>query len=79
VKTAGARAGLEARVDQLVLEFARQGYEDPPVVHKFGWDRCPGPRWPPWPAGAAVVRAELGPPADQPPCLLTHSLKEPDP
>jgi 5-methyltetrahydropteroyltriglutamate--homocysteine methyltransferase len=26
-------------VDQLVLEFARKGYQDLPVVAKFGWDR----------------------------------------
>ena len=32
-------AVLGARVDQLVLEFARKGYEDLPVVSKFGWDR----------------------------------------
>ena len=30
---------LEANVDQLVLEFARKGYEDLQVVQKFGWDR----------------------------------------
>jgi 5-methyltetrahydropteroyltriglutamate--homocysteine methyltransferase len=29
----------EARVDQLVLEFARKGYEDLPVLQKSGWDR----------------------------------------
>lgn len=33
---------LEARVDQLVLEFARKGYEDLPVVEKFSWDRDVG-------------------------------------
>jgi 5-methyltetrahydropteroyltriglutamate--homocysteine methyltransferase len=32
-------AVLDAQVDQLVLEFARKGYEDLPVVHKSGWDR----------------------------------------
>jgi 5-methyltetrahydropteroyltriglutamate--homocysteine methyltransferase len=32
-------AVLDAQVDQLVLEFARKGYEDLPVVQKFGWDR----------------------------------------
>jgi 5-methyltetrahydropteroyltriglutamate--homocysteine methyltransferase len=32
-------AVLEAGVDQLVLEFARKGYEDLLVVQKFGWDR----------------------------------------
>jgi 5-methyltetrahydropteroyltriglutamate--homocysteine methyltransferase len=32
-------AVLGARVDQLVLEFARKGYEDLPVVQKSGWDR----------------------------------------
>jgi 5-methyltetrahydropteroyltriglutamate--homocysteine methyltransferase len=32
-------AVLAAKVDQLVLEFARKGYEDLPVVQKFGWDR----------------------------------------
>ncbi|MCT7660672.1 hypothetical protein [Mycobacterium deserti] len=32
-------AVLEAKVDQLVLEFARKGYADLPVIEKFGWDR----------------------------------------
>jgi 5-methyltetrahydropteroyltriglutamate--homocysteine methyltransferase len=32
-------AVLDARVDQLVLEFARKGYQDLPVIEKFGWDR----------------------------------------
>ncbi|HTF51570.1 MAG TPA: hypothetical protein VK735_29340 [Pseudonocardia sp.] len=32
-------AVLDAQVDQLVLEFARKGYQDLPVVAKFGWDR----------------------------------------
>ncbi|MFC4855853.1 hypothetical protein [Actinophytocola glycyrrhizae] len=32
-------AVLDARVDQLVLEFARKGYEDLPVLERFGWDR----------------------------------------
>jgi 5-methyltetrahydropteroyltriglutamate--homocysteine methyltransferase len=32
-------AVLNARVDQLVLEFARKGYADLPVIEKFGWDR----------------------------------------
>lgn len=32
-------AVLDAAVDQLVLEFARKGYEDLPVVAKYGWDR----------------------------------------
>ena len=32
-------AVLAASVDQLVLEFARKGYADLPVIEKFGWDR----------------------------------------
>jgi len=48
-------------VDQLVLDFARKGYEDLPVVHKFGWDRCPGPSWPPWPAGPPLSARSPGP------------------
>jgi 5-methyltetrahydropteroyltriglutamate--homocysteine methyltransferase len=32
-------AVLDADVDQLVLEFARKGYADLPVIEKFGWDR----------------------------------------
>jgi 5-methyltetrahydropteroyltriglutamate--homocysteine methyltransferase len=32
-------AVLDSHVDQLVLEFARKGYEDLPVIQKFGWDR----------------------------------------
>ena len=32
-------AVLDANVDQLVLEFARKGYTDLPVIEKFGWDR----------------------------------------
>ncbi|MBN9110405.1 MAG: hypothetical protein J0I34_16695 [Pseudonocardia sp.] len=35
-------AVLDATVDQLVLEFARKGYEDLPVIEKFGWDRTIG-------------------------------------
>jgi len=35
-------AVLDARVDQLVLEFARKGYADLPVIDKFGWDRTIG-------------------------------------
>lgn len=35
-------AVLDAHVDQLVLEFARKGYEDLPVIKKFGWDRTIG-------------------------------------
>jgi len=35
-------AVLGARVDQLVLEFARKGYADLPVLAKFGWDRAVG-------------------------------------
>ncbi len=30
---------LDAAVDQLVLEFARKGYDDLPMVIKSGWDR----------------------------------------
>jgi 5-methyltetrahydropteroyltriglutamate--homocysteine methyltransferase len=33
---------LDADVDQLVLEFARKGYQDLPVIQKFGWDRTIG-------------------------------------
>jgi 5-methyltetrahydropteroyltriglutamate--homocysteine methyltransferase len=33
---------LDAHVDQLVLEFARKGYQDLPVIEKFGWDRAIG-------------------------------------
>src|SRR5215475_6714679 len=35
-------AVLDAAVDQLVLEFARKGYEDLPVLAKSGWDRDVG-------------------------------------
>lgn len=35
-------AVLDARVDQLVLEFARKGYDDLTVVAKHGWDRDVG-------------------------------------
>ena len=35
-------AVLDARVDQLVLEFARKGYEDLPVIERSGWDRAIG-------------------------------------
>ncbi|HLU54364.1 MAG TPA: hypothetical protein VKZ81_02795 [Pseudonocardia sp.] len=35
-------AVLDARVDQLVLEFARKGYDDLTVVAKHGWDRAVG-------------------------------------
>jgi 5-methyltetrahydropteroyltriglutamate--homocysteine methyltransferase len=33
---------LDAAVDQLVLEFARKGYDDLPMVIKSGWDRDVG-------------------------------------
>jgi 5-methyltetrahydropteroyltriglutamate--homocysteine methyltransferase len=35
-------AVLDARVYQLVLEFARKGYEDLPVIERSGWDRTIG-------------------------------------
>jgi 5-methyltetrahydropteroyltriglutamate--homocysteine methyltransferase len=35
-------AVLDAVVDQLVLEFARKGYEDLPVLAKSGWNRDVG-------------------------------------
>ena len=35
-------AVLDARVDQLVLEFARKGDEDLPVIERSGWDRAIG-------------------------------------
>ena len=35
-------AVLEAEVDQLVLEFARKGYADLPIIEKCGWDRMIG-------------------------------------
>jgi 5-methyltetrahydropteroyltriglutamate--homocysteine methyltransferase len=35
-------AVLGATIDQRVLEFARKGYEDLPVLAKFGWDRAVG-------------------------------------
>ena len=30
---------MEADVDQLVLEFARKGYDDLQLLRKYGWDR----------------------------------------
>jgi 5-methyltetrahydropteroyltriglutamate--homocysteine methyltransferase len=35
-------AVIDANVDQLVLEFARKGYEDLPVIQRLGWDRALG-------------------------------------
>jgi 5-methyltetrahydropteroyltriglutamate--homocysteine methyltransferase len=35
-------AVLDAHVDQLVLEFARKGDEDLPVIERSGWDRTIG-------------------------------------
>jgi 5-methyltetrahydropteroyltriglutamate--homocysteine methyltransferase len=32
----------DANVDQLILEFARKGYEDLEVIHQSGWDRAIG-------------------------------------
>ncbi|MGH3941601.1 MAG: hypothetical protein ACRDTG_23820 [Pseudonocardiaceae bacterium] len=32
-------AVLDARVDLLILEFARKGYEDLQMIKRFGWDR----------------------------------------
>jgi len=30
-------------------------------VHKFGWDRWPGPSWPSWPAGPPSSARSPGP------------------
>jgi 5-methyltetrahydropteroyltriglutamate--homocysteine methyltransferase len=35
-------AVLDAKVDQLVLEFGRKGYDDLPVIQELGWDRALG-------------------------------------
>jgi 5-methyltetrahydropteroyltriglutamate--homocysteine methyltransferase len=35
-------AVLDATVDQLILEFARKGYDDLEVIQRFGWDRALG-------------------------------------
>jgi 5-methyltetrahydropteroyltriglutamate--homocysteine methyltransferase len=35
-------AVLDAKVDQLILEFGRKGYEDLPVIQRLGWDRALG-------------------------------------
>ncbi len=35
-------AVLDARVDQLVLEFARKGYDDLRLIERYGWDRSLG-------------------------------------
>lgn len=35
-------AVLGARVDQLVLEFARKGYDDLGLLRRYGWDRALG-------------------------------------
>ena len=35
-------AVLDADVDQLVLEFARKGYDDLQLIRKYGWDRSLG-------------------------------------
>ncbi|WP_345425829.1 hypothetical protein [Pseudonocardia xishanensis] len=35
-------AVLEARVDHLVLEFARKGFDDLPALARYGWDRSVG-------------------------------------
>jgi 5-methyltetrahydropteroyltriglutamate--homocysteine methyltransferase len=48
---------LDAGVDQLVLEFARKGYEDLPVIEKFGWDRRIG-------LGVIDVKSQEVEPAD---------------
>jgi 5-methyltetrahydropteroyltriglutamate--homocysteine methyltransferase len=32
-------AVLDANVDQLILEFARKGYDDLQLIRKYGWDR----------------------------------------
>ena len=33
---------LDVNMDQLILEFARKGYEDLEVIQRFGWDRALG-------------------------------------
>jgi 5-methyltetrahydropteroyltriglutamate--homocysteine methyltransferase len=35
-------AVLDADVDQLILEFARKGYDDLQLIRKYGWDRSLG-------------------------------------
>ena len=35
-------AVLDAQVDQLVLEFARKGYDDLRLIERYGWDRSLG-------------------------------------
>ncbi len=35
-------AVLDASVDQLILEFARKGYDDLQLIRTFGWDRDVG-------------------------------------
>ncbi len=50
-------AVLDSQVDQLILEFARQGYEDLEVIQRFGWDRALG-------LGVVDVKTEQGESAD---------------
>jgi 5-methyltetrahydropteroyltriglutamate--homocysteine methyltransferase len=33
---------LDAKVDQLILEFGRKGYEDLHMIQRLGWDRALG-------------------------------------
>ncbi len=35
-------AVIDANVDQLILEFARKGYDDLQLIQRFGWDRALG-------------------------------------
>ena len=37
-------AVLDAAVDQLLLEFARKGYDDLQLIGRYGWDRDVGCR-----------------------------------
>ena len=64
-------AVLDARVDQLVLEFARTGDDDLPVIEKFGWDRAIG-------LGVIDVKsAEVETPTSSPPASAGPSTSCP--
>jgi len=60
-------AVLDARVDQLILEFARKGDEDLALLGQFGWDRAVG-------LGVVDVKSEEIEPAELIASRITRAL-----
>jgi 5-methyltetrahydropteroyltriglutamate--homocysteine methyltransferase len=61
-------AVLDARIDQLILEFARKGDEDLALLGQFGWDRAVG-------LGVVDVKTDEVEPADLIATRITRALE----